>query len=372
MRMLILLLFAACLIGKAVGTCSLVEEKSGMVTALILRNDHVEARILPAHSGVVTSFRLRQTGIELLEPFEETVQQFSPLLPPQISANSGGYADWLWGQRVTPRGEFSYEILDHSAATLRVRLTGRIGSWQISRVIGLADDSFVLTQQVTLTNESKQSAEIDYWAHLLPAGSVFAGAEDKWLVVPAARGGERRKSRTMEPIKMKGIRVFSDMRGDSAFVPAQAWIARVSANPPATLLLRSRAEDFVPDGFLYQWQDRDKTTGREIATLEMVMGHRVAAPGESLRFTADLAGFPAGGIPAAIFSNMVLYVRDGQIQVYALAPVKGTLELSGKEVPLHLAAGKNFQTGLDPVAGEVTLRANDSRETTHFEPSTLP
>ncbi len=121
MRWLIFLLAGACLAGKAAAACSLDEEKSGMETAMVLRNGHVEARILPAHPGIVTSFRLRGEGIELLEPFQETIRRVSPLLPPQISANFGGYADWLWGQRAAPRGEFSCEILDRSAEAVRVR-----------------------------------------------------------------------------------------------------------------------------------------------------------------------------------------------------------------------------------------------------------
>lgn len=77
MRALLLVLLLPVL---ARAGCSVMRGEAEGSTVLILRNDVLEARILPESGGILDSLIFRPTGEELLMPLTESHIEFSPLL----------------------------------------------------------------------------------------------------------------------------------------------------------------------------------------------------------------------------------------------------------------------------------------------------
>ncbi len=282
---LMLLGNAALVSTPAIAQCKLSREPAPNGERLIMENEQVRVELL-SFGGRVNSLRIKDSGAELLEPVEESVLTRSPLLPPILLSNQGGYSDWFWGEPPPEPTGFTTEVIDESADRLEVRMKGGAGQWQIERSVTLEKGSKTLVQDVKITLADGNTAKLGYWAHLIPNAARFVGPDGgSRLLIPGRRGGNAIAQRTTTELPKDGVQTVITHRSNDFYELSAPWAAIISPRSGEVILLRSTSDAFGDEGLLYHWQNG------KLSTLELIHRGAPLAPGQSARYHITLEPF---------------------------------------------------------------------------------
>ncbi len=252
------------------------------IEEVTIETDFLRVTILPKNSGRMVSIYDKQRNIEHFESLEETVDAFSPLVPPRITSNQAGIKDWFWKQQNPARVDFHLHGKGEDETGPWVEVSGTTSGLDIVRRITLLKSKPAVQVDVYLRSKEKQT--LSYWLHTLMAEEIYLDKTtgNGWIAGTFSEDLTPRQGRGMFAVPHPGIQKMETPFGDFAFAPAGNWFARLAVEQPFALAILTEDAFIGSEGFYYTWQD----STRRIVTLETIWPPMEIVPGQAthLRF----------------------------------------------------------------------------------------
>ena len=318
MRVLLAVLVGAAIAGPTWGACSVREETVEGVRFIVMENEVIVARVLPAMGGALSDLELKGHG-PLLAPARITREQvIAPVPVYREERNGWGLTDWFYPGGAYSMASWEASIVEDTPASCAVQVRHEM----VARTVRIREGSAGVEVEVTITNTGEADFGRSYWLHgmyRLGGAAELTGGTQR-LFVPIAATTERR--RTLAEVSAEPL-LLDDApqeRWSRFLAPAQPWMAlvdRTRALGVATVLSPASFSDQV---LAYSWAGG---AGAEAAiTQEMVLESRALAPGASTTHAWSL--LPFAGLTGVDYVNAELALamespdgpqRPGPLQV---------------------------------------------------------
>lgn len=331
----------------------------------IIENDVLRLEIDAAAGGRIASWRLKETGEELLVPYKQRREQLSPLLPEQVTSNNGGWKDLAWRKSV-PESNLMKLLKKQSGGEALLVLEGDYPGLRLTRRFRVSEGSGVIHLDVTFENAGKAAVSLDYWSHAMLNPEVFLSSDGAGLVEFEADGKTHLvRDKKTEAVAHAGLTRAVVHEGYYFLAPGGGWLARLAPVSHTALLVGLPPS--IPAGMLLSvWQSA------RAASLEMIFPPIVLAPGKSVTFPMVLAAVPAVEKPLAWLGGALVYREGGAIMARALDPSGfGVLGLpGGGDVALNSLAPVRVGAPDTLHEGSAILRHDDRSFRGAFSPDT--
>lgn len=338
MKLTFLLPFAFALWGSVVarGDCHLTKCKTTPGECkIILENERLRCIVDLHSSGRMESLFLKETGEEFLVPLKETVDNYSPLVPPFVRSNNGGIKDLLWKQTVSKRSPFTAEIKEETAERITLIINGELGLFDLVRTVSLEKDSSIIRQEITITNRSSSNEDLSYWIHALLNPAVFQDpATGEGVMTLPSAGSQVIRSKKTEAIP-EGITTLR-LRNYGFYALTEGWCGRIAPQSGSCLLVEFRKQTIEPDGMISAWDAPGSTS------LEVLLATRSLAPGEGAQFDFAIAAVPKVGFIAGYAADFLLDVVEDSLRVRFLGH-----QNEGQSGVLSLPAGGDKERSIE-------------------------
>lgn len=318
MRAMAAMLAMFATLGAAWGACSVREETVEGVRFIVMENEVIVARVLPAMGGALSDLELKGHG-PLLAPGRITRVQVIPPVPVfREERNGWGLTDWFYPGGAYSMAPYEAIVVEDTPASCAVQ----VRQGMVARTMRIREGSAAVEVEVTITNTGEAEFGRSYWLHAMYqlGGAADLTGGTQRLIVPIAPSSERR--RTLAEVSTKPV-LLDDApaeRWSRFLAPAQPWMALVDrerALGVATVLAPASFSDQV---LAYSWAG--DTAQGPVISQEMVLEARTLAPGASTRHAWTL--LPFAGLTRLDFvnANLTLAVtlpvepqRPGPLQV---------------------------------------------------------
>ena len=330
-------------LGPAWAECTMREQTVEGVTFLVMENDLIVARVLPAMGGALSDLQLKGAG-PLLAPGRITREQvIRPIPIYRENRNGWGLSDWFY-----PGGAYSTEawqasVVENTATTCAVQVRHKL----VTRTMRIYEGASVVDVTVEITNTGDQAFGESY---RLRAMYMLGGAADvtggtQRLFVPIAATTQRR--RTLAEVSAEPVLLADAPAGSWSrfFAPAQRWMALVDSARRLGTATVLGADDFSDQVVFYSWAGAPDDT--PVISQEMVLAASGLAPGASATHRARLFAF--SGL------QRVDYVNDAV--AVAITMPDGPVGVGEMRVPVRMVTSRQRSS----VELELTLRSQDGQ-----------
>ncbi len=336
-------LLACVTLGPAWAECTMREQTIEGVTFLVMENDLIVARVLPAMGGALSDLRLKGAG-PLLAPGRITREQVIRPIPIYRERRNGwGLTDWFY-----PGGAYSIEawqasVVENTATTCAVQVRHRM----ITRTMRIRDGSSAVEVTVQVTNTGDEAFGKSYWLHamyMLGGVADLTGGTQR-LFVPVAATTQRR--RTLAEVSAEPALLADAPTGSwSRFLaPAQRWMALVDSARRLGAATVLSAEDFSDQVIFYSWAGQ--ADGTPVISQEMVLAPLDLVQGASATHHARLFAF--SGLQRVDYANDALAlavtmpdgpVAGGEVRLPVRVVTSGRRPSVELELTLHSENGE--------------------------------
>lgn len=284
-------------------------EPSGQ--AWIIENGVFRLEVDAAAGGRIASWRLKETGEELLVPYRQRREQISPLLPEQVTSNNGGWKDLAWRKSLPESSPMKLSGRQEGDEAGLV-LEGEYLGLRLIRRFRVSEGSGMLHLDVTFENVGKAAVSLDYWSHAMLNPEVFLSSDGAGLIEFEADGKTHLvRDKKTEVMAHTGLTRAVVHEGYYFLAPSGGWLARLA--PMSHTVLLVGLPPSIPAGMLLSvWQSA------RAASLELIFPPTVLAPGKSVTFPMILAAVPAVEKPLAWAGGALVYREGGAIMARAL------------------------------------------------------
>ncbi len=329
------MLLAGVMLGPAWAECTMREQTVEGVTYLVMENELIVARVLPAMGGALSDLQLKGAG-PVLAPGRITREQVIRPIPIYREQRNGrGLTDWFY-----PGGAYSLEpwqasVVENTAATCAVQVRHRM----ITRTMRIRAGSSVVEVTVEITNTGDQTPGESYRLHAM---YMLGGAADlnggtQRLFVPVAATTQRRRALaevSAEPMLLAEAPTGSWSR---FLAPAQRWMALVDSSCRLGAATVLSTDDFDDQVVFCSWAGEDD--GTPVISQEMVLSSSPLAPGARETHRADLFAF--SGLERVDYASealaLAVVLPDGPVGADEVRiPVRLVTSRKGASVELEL------------------------------------
>ncbi|MBO7328790.1 MAG: hypothetical protein J6W00_08475 [Lentisphaeria bacterium] len=257
--------------------------KRGMVEffspeLITLKNDQISISIAPAALGRVVSFKLNESGAEMLNPTKLTRLWMSPLHEIR-GDNFQGIRELLWSGKIN--GSIPMQVVKKSADSITVYSKSYGAScFEVTRSITLLPNGFGFIWNTNMTNRSPKSEKCDLWYN-------FQGVEPALPRIPVAGGTHKVRNKGAETYP----RDFMFVKGIGQYYlpPGANYAAFVEAKQNAVWAVLLPESEMKPDGMYYSWGNNSPNS---IRTVEPILKSRNLKPGASISSQMTMLIFP--------------------------------------------------------------------------------
>ena len=268
----------------AVSACSLyAAPKRGTIEyfspeLVSLTNNKISISIAPAALGRVVSFKLNETGAEMLNPTKLTRLWMSPLHEIR-GDNFQGIRELLWSGKIN--GSIPMQVVKKSDDSVTVFSKSYGAScFEVTRTVTLLPNGYGFVWQTKLTNHSPNAEKCDLWYN-------FQGVEPALPRIPVAGGTHKVRGKGAETYP----RDFMFVKGNGQYFlpPGADYAAFVEANQNAVWAVLLPETEMKPDGMFYSWGNNSPNS---IRTVEPLLKTRTLKPGASAESKMTMLIFP--------------------------------------------------------------------------------
>lgn len=318
MRVLLAVLAALAISPSAWAACSVREETVEGVRFIVMENEVIVARVLPAMGGALADLELKRHG-PLLAPARITRVQVIPPVPVYREERNGwGLTDWFYPGGAYSMAPWEASIVEDTPASGAVQVRHEM----VARTMRIREGSAAVEVEVTITNTGAGEFGRSYWLHGMyrVGGDADLTGGTQRLVVPIAATTERR--RTLAEVSTEPV-LLDDApteRWSRFLAPAQPWMALVDRERALGIATVLDAASFSDQVLAYSWAG--DTAQGPVISQEMVLEARTLAPGATTTHAWTL--LPCAGLTRLDFvnANLALAVtlpdgpqRPGPLQV---------------------------------------------------------
>lgn len=370
-RLLVPLLICLTVV-PARAVCTVHEETQQDHTYLVMENDVIKVRVLPAMGGAISDLELKEHG-PLLAPGRILREQvLRPLPIYRDRPNGWGVTDWFHPGEAYSLEPWVASIIENTPESCALEV--RYGA--LARTMRIRAGSSRVEITVSITNTSDTAFNKSYWLHAVfqPGGAADVSEGTQRLFVPLAATAESRRG-LAEVFAVPTLLAQAPQGSwDRFFAPAQPWMALVDRSRRLLAGICISRASFNDEVVFHSVAE---PVGDEaIITQEVIFGARPLPPGDSASFQASLVamaglervdwlgptlalavGVPEDAVPAGEVSipvritcdrartavNLLLVLRgeDGQIDsdVVQFSKVGPDMPGEGKAVFADVPAG---------------------------------
>ncbi|MBE6378782.1 MAG: hypothetical protein E7051_08210 [Lentisphaerae bacterium] len=245
---------------------------------ITLTNNKVSISIAPAALGRVVSFKLNETGAEMLNPTKLTRLWLSPLHEIR-GDNFQGIRELLWGGKIN--GSIPMQVVKKSDDSITVYSKSYGASnFEVTRTVTLLPNGFGFVWQTKLTNRSPKAEKCNLWYN-------FQGVEPALPRIPVAGGTHKVRGKGAETYP----RDFMFIKGIGQYYlpPGADYAAFVEAKQNAVWAVLLPETEMKPDGMFYSWGNNSPDS---IRTVEPLLKTRTLKSGESAESRMTMLIFP--------------------------------------------------------------------------------
>lgn len=297
MRAMAAVLVAALALDSAWGACSVREETVEGVRFIVMENEVIVARVLPAMGGALSDLELKGRG-PLLAPGRITRVPVIPPVPVYREERNGwGLTDWFYPGGAYSMAPWEATVIEDSPASCAVQ----VREGMVARTMRIREGSAAVEVEVTITNTAETEFGRSYWLHgmyRLGGDADLTGGTQR-LVVPIAATAERR--RTLAEVSAEPV-LLDDApteRWSRFLAPGQPWMALVDRERALGVATVLDAASFSDQVLAYSWAG--DTAQGPVISQEMVLEARTLAPGASTTHAWTL--LPCAGLTRLDYVN---------------------------------------------------------------------
>ncbi len=282
-RVLVVLLICVT-VTPARAVCTVHEETQQDRTYLVMENEVIRVRILPAMGGAVADLELKGHG-PLLAPGRIMREQvLRPLPIYRDRPNGWGVTDWFHPGEVYSLEPWVASIVENTPETCAVEV--RYGV--VARTMRIRAGSSRVEITVSITNASSTPFDKNYWLHAVfqPGGSADLTDGTQRLFVPLAATGESRRGLAEVFTSPTLLAQAPSGRWDRFLAPAQPWMALVDGSRRLLAGICVGRESF--DDAVVFHSVAEPVGDEAIITQEVIFGAPPLPPGHSVSFHASL------------------------------------------------------------------------------------
>jgi hypothetical protein len=253
---------------------------------LELSNGTVKVLIIPEAAGRISFLAFPPDGGNLLEPYSEDILTVSPLVPPFVRGNWGGFKEFFRG--VTPVQNWPFSVVSQSAGAVTLETDNYLGlQVKVKKSFSLAASASRADIRTECRNTDSKSLKIRLWPHLMARLSENG---DDTVVMPVRAVTKDRKSEfgPLMIIPRDSLCELRESCSETLAVPARPWIGKVDPVSGVALALSFSPEN-LSDWTLCCWAG--KAGGSYIRSLELTAPALELRPGESVALNTALSVF---------------------------------------------------------------------------------
>lgn len=245
---------------------------------ITLTNNKVTISIAPAALGRVVSFKINETGAEMLNPTKLTRLWMSPLHEIR-GDNFQGIRELLWSGKIN--GSIPMQVVKKSDDSITVYSKSYgASSFEVTRTVTMLPEGFGFVWQTKLTNKSPKAEKCDLWYN-------FQGVEPALPRIPVAGGTHKVRGKGAETYP----RDFMFVKGIGQYYlpPGADYAAFVEAKQNAVWAVLLPETEMKPDGLFYSWGNNSPNS---IRTVEPLLKTRTLKPGATAESQMTMLIFP--------------------------------------------------------------------------------
>ncbi|MGD9496229.1 MAG: hypothetical protein AB7Y46_07960 [Armatimonadota bacterium] len=297
MRWAVAVVVACAAFSSAWGMCSVREETVNGITFLVMENELICARVLPAMGGALSDLELKGAG-PLLAPGRITREQVIRPIPIYREARSGwGLTDWFHPGETYSLDPWQASVVESTPAACAIQVRHRM----LARTMRIYEGASAVDVTIEITNTGDQALAGSYWLQAMYAlgGAADLTAGTQRLFVPIA--ATTRPRRGLAEVSAQPVLLADAPAGPwSRFLaPAQRWMALTDSARRLGVAVVLSADDFSDQVVFHSWAGQAGATA--LISQEMILAAPSPAPGASVTHRARL--FPFGGLGRVDYAN---------------------------------------------------------------------